>query len=194
MTTLRELSAAAVGHLVAIRDMMTADAGALMSHVEAIDPDHKYKTMALDFQLATRAWFQRISDAVIDLDPNAPPASLDPPPSPAPNAYAGVMLSQNELEALRTQRYAEMSQHRRQLVAAQYEARGIADLPMATINNKRMMHLDLTEEEQQQEIAFYTWSGFQTRVMEADGLHADAIAGADQEALAAYDVTTGWPT
>ncbi|NBW17862.1 MAG: hypothetical protein EBR82_58790 [Caulobacteraceae bacterium] len=194
MTTLRELSAAAVGHLVAIRDMMAADAAALIQHVEAIDPDHKYRPMADDFALVSKAWFARICDAINDLDPNAPPASLEPPP--APN-YGGMILTQNELEALRSQRIGQVVQQARALAEARFTA-GEAQRLQQLQSQAQAAQADaapmLTDAEMDELAALDSDRLWAVSVQDEANTRVTALLAADQSTLAAYDPTEGWPT
>jgi len=194
MTTLRELSAAAVGHLVAIRDMMAADAAALIQHVEAIDPDHKYRPMADDFALVSKAWFVRICAAINDLDPNAPPASLDPPQPPN---YGGMILTQNELEALRSQRIGQVVQQARALAEARFtpdEATELQQLHSQSLAAQTNAAEPLTDSQLTRMAALDSDRLWAVSVQDEANTRVTTLLAADQSTLAAYDPTEGWPT
>lgn len=76
----------ALGHLVAIRDAIAEDGPEIIEHAGAFPALHAHKSLATDFVLVMRAYFDRFNQAINDLDPNAVAATLDRVESAEPDA------------------------------------------------------------------------------------------------------------
>jgi len=198
MTDLRQANADALGHLVSMRNILAEKGPEFIAHAAALDDLHRDKEMAEDAVLSFRAIFNRINAAVMRLDPEAQPVPLEPPAPPTPpvDAYAGVMVQGDPVEALRTHRLGQVAAKARALATARFtfaEAARLQQLQSQAQAAQANAAPPLTDAELLERAALEADARWAVTVRDYADTLIDSLLVSNQQTLEAFDPDTGWP-